>query len=93
VFSTTVAGFDSLGVVVVGVAGVSAASVLSVGVGSFCDFRGVDPLPLCPLDPRLLPLPPLPGLGFVVVALVLVVATEADIVQGGLSELEEAVAY
>ena len=70
----------------------SATSVLSVGAGSFCDFRGVDPLPPRPLDPRPPPLPPLCDLGFGGVVLVLVVATEADIVRGGLSELEERVA-
>lgn len=70
----------------------SATLVLSVGAGSFCDFRGVDPLPPRPLDPRPPPLPPLCDLGFGGVVLVFVVATEADIVQGGLSELEERVA-
>lgn len=83
-FSTAVSGFDTLWVVVVGVAGVSAGSVLSVGAGSLCDCRRVGPLPLCPLEPRLPRLPPPPprrGLGFAVVVSVLVVATEADIVQ------------
>ena len=73
-------------------AGVSAASVLSVGAGSFCGFRRVDPLPLYPPDPRLPPLPPLRGLDLVAVVLALVVATEADMVQDKLSELEEGAA-
>jgi hypothetical protein len=80
IFCTTVVGSVTVGVVVVGVAGVSAASVLSAGAGSFCDFRRAGPLPLRPLDPRLPPPPPLRGL-WLCSSSVLMVATEADIVQ------------
>ena len=77
--SATVAGSVTVAVVVVGVAGVPTASVLSVGAGSFCGFRWVGPLPLRPLELRFPPPPPRRGFGFV--SLELTVATEADIVR------------
>ena len=78
-FSATVVGSVTVGVAAVGVASVSATPVLSVGAGSFCDFRRPGPPPLCPLEPWLPPPPPLGDLDFVIV--VVVVATEADIGQ------------
>ena len=75
--SATVDEFATVGAAVVGVADVSAATVLSAGAGSFCGLRGVGPL--CP-EPRSLPPRLRYGLGFA--ALVSAVATEADIVQG-----------
>lgn len=73
-FSATVAGSATVGVILVGVAGVSPVPALSAGAESLCSVLGVCPPPLPrPLEPRP---PPRRGLDCVEVV---------DIVQDGKS--------